>query len=205
MAVQARLSFCLCVGLVASTLSFKNLSGQQLAAHFRSGPQLGVGWVANVPTSYVGFSVMALTPAVLGGGGFYADIKVTSSSPESQAGFLPDVTPQGAELTFGDLLFTDESEWLTIDLAAVYAVTAEFALYAGAGYSDQKHYRQYYDESETRGEFGFYWVSDPEETGTRVNLLGGAIMRVNRLAAFQAGGQTQPAGVNVGVVLTLVR
>lgn len=204
MAILARLSLCLCVASLSLTLPATSLSGQRLAQHFKSGYQLGVGWVANVPTSYLGFSAMAFTP-ILGGAGLYADVKLTTGSPSNGPGFLDDVTPEQAEFTFADRLFGDESDWVTIDLALVYAITPEFALYGGGGYSDQKQYLEYFDESETRGEFGFYWIADPANTGTRVNLLGGMMMRVNRFAAFQAGGQTQPRGVNVGVILTLIR
>lgn len=204
MAVNVRLSVFLCVAVVGLMLPLSSLSGQRLDAHFKGGYQMGFGWVANVPTSYLGFSVMGLSP-ILGGAGLYADFKLTTGSPGNAADFLGNITPEEAELTFGDRLFSEESDWVTVDLALVYAITPELAVYGGAGYSDEKHYREYFDESETRGEFGFYWVADPGNTGTRVNLLGGALMRVNRFAAFQAGGQTQPRGVNVGVILTLLR
>ena len=201
MAVQRCYWLYPCLGLTGLLLSVGDLSGQ----HFRSGFQVGVGWVANVPTSYLGFSVMPVTPSLFGGAGLYADVKLTNDSPKNDVGFLSGVTVEDAELTFGDRLFSDHSDWVTVDLALVYAVAPELVLYGGAGYSKETHYREYFDEAEERGNFGFYWVADPADTGTRVNILGGAIMRLNRYVSFQVGGQTKPVGVNVGVVLTLIR
>jgi hypothetical protein len=209
MILKVRLSRFVLVGSVALTLPFEPLVAQgrsrAFEPHFKNAGQIGIGWVANVPTSYLGFSALGTTPSILGGLGLYADVKLTTGSPGSEPAFLPDVTPQEAELTFGDQLFRDESDWFTVDLALIYAITPEFALYGGAGYSEETHFRQYFDESETRGEFGFYWVGDADRTGSRTNVLGGAMMRVTRFTVFQAGGQTNPSGVTVGLILTLAR
>lgn len=207
MIVNVRFSLFVLVTSLAVTVSFQDLFAQGrspgVEPHFQNAGQIGIGWVANVPTSFLGFSVLGMTPGVLGGAGLYADVKLTTGSPGNAPAFLPDVTPQQAELTFGDQFFADESDWFTLDLALVYAVTPEFAVYGGAGYSEETHYREYFDESETRGDFGFYWVADPDRTGSRTNVLGGVVMRITRFTVFQAGGQTNPSGVTVGLILTL--
>lgn len=169
---------------------------------FKNVTHVGVGWVANVPNTYLGFSTLGLFPGIVGGAGLYADVKLTTSSPGDEPGYLPNVTPQDAELTYGDLLFDEQSDWLTVDLALVYAVSPELAVYGGAGYARRTHFRQYFDDSETRGEFGFYWVSDADRSGTRVNALGGVMIRLTRFTAFQVGGETQPPGVTLGLTLT---
>lgn len=212
MAVQARLWLQLGLGLAGVvTVPVNDLAAQRFGAqqrvgeHFKSGFQVGVGWVANVPTSYLGFSLMTIAPSILGGAGLYADVKLTTDSPKNAVGYVPGLSVLDAEVTFADRLFGTDNDWFTIDLALVYAVAPELVLYAGTGYSDRGHYREYFDETETRGNFGFYWIDDPSRSGARVNLLGGVIMRLNQYIAFQGGGQTQPAGANVGVVLRLIR
>jgi hypothetical protein len=163
---------------------------------------VGIGYVASVPTTFLGFSALVTTPQILGGAGLYADVKLTTGSPGDDPFFLSNVSVADAELTFGDQLFSDESDWVSVNLAMVYAITGEFALYGGAGYSKRDYYRQYYDDSLTRGDLGFYWVADPDNSGTRVNVLGGALLRVTRFALFQLGVESEPLGVDVGLMLT---
>lgn len=209
MTVQMRRVVLMLGGCVSLTVPLANLCAQGRSArgepHFTNAGQIGIGWVANVPTSFLGFSLLGLTPSLFGGAGLYADVKLTTGSPSNRENFLPDVTPEDAELTFGDANFSDRSDWITVDLALVYAVTPEFAVYGGGGYSDRTFYREYFDASETRGDFGFYWVADDDMSGPRANALGGVLMRVTRFTVFQAGGQTNPRGITVGVVLTLAR
>lgn len=168
----------------------------------RAATYVGIGYVASVPTTFLGFSALVTTPRVLGGAGVYADVKLTTGSPGEDPFFLPGVSVADAEVSFGDLLYHEESDWVSVNLALVYAVTGEFAVYGGGGYSKREHYRQYFDDSQTRGELGFYWVADPDNSGTRVNVLGGALLRVTRFALFQLGVESQPLGVDVGLMLT---
>jgi hypothetical protein len=178
-------------------------AGRPVVAGLRSSPQLGLGYVANIPTTFLGFSALGLTPKLFGGAGLYADVKLTTSSPGDDPYYLPNVTVTDAEVTYGDMLYEEKSDWLTVNAAAVYAITQELAVYGGLGYAKKTHYRQYYDASQTRGNFGFYWISDPSASGTRVNALGGALMRITRHFVFQLGAESQPAGANVGVAITL--
>jgi hypothetical protein len=163
---------------------------------------VGVGYVANIPVTFFGFSAFALSPRVLAGLGIYADFKRTTSSPGNSPYYIPNVTVQQAEVTYGDRLYVEKSDWTTVNGGLVYAVTKEFALYGGLGYSREKHFRQYYDQSETRGELGFYWIADPEQSGSRVNAMGGSLIRITRFALFQLGGEARPAGANVGLVIS---
>lgn len=165
----------------------------------RASPHFGIGYVASVPTTPLGFSAFYVNPRWLRGAGVYADVKFTTGSPGNSPYYLPGVTVQQAEVTYGDERFDQQSDWTTVDLAMAYAVTGELVLYGGAGYSKETHYREYYDASQSRGNFGFYWVSDPGESGTRVNALGGALLRFSRFLMFQLGVQSAPSSVNAGI------
>jgi hypothetical protein len=163
---------------------------------------LGIGYVANIPTTFLGFSMLAVTPRVAGGAGVYADLKMTTDSPSDGRDYLPGVSVSDAEVTYGDIRFTEKSDWVSVNVGLIYAITREFAVYGGVGYSKEHHYRQYYDASQTRGEFGYYWIADPAASGTRINALGGAFIRLTSFALFQLGVEAQPLGADIGVVLT---
>jgi hypothetical protein len=169
----------------------------------RNSSLLGVGYVASIPGTFLGFSALALTTSLFGGAGLYADVKFSPTDLANDPYFLDGVTVDEAEITYGDFLAEERSNWLSVSVAAVYAVAPEFGLFAGAGYTRERHYRQYFDDSQTRGEFGFYWIADPDASGNRVNALGGAFFRLSRYVLLQFGGQTQPRGVLAGVTLTL--
>ena len=167
----------------------------------RNTAHIGVGYVASIPITPLGFSALGVTPKILGGTGLYVDFKLTTSSPSSNANYDPNLTIQDAEFVYGDRLFDDKSDWKSFNLALVYAVSGEFLLYGGAGYSKEERYREYWDDEANRGDDqGFYWISDPEGSGDRVNVLGGAIFRLARMVMFQIGGQTEPRSANVGVI-----
>jgi hypothetical protein len=171
----------------------------------RSATVLGLGYVASVPTTPLGMTALVLTPKLFHGAGLIADVKVTRNSPSSGSDYLPTVTVQQAEVTYGDMLVHDQSDWTTVDLGGVYAITGDFAVYAGAGYSKETHYRQYFDQTESRGDFGFYWVSDPAQSGTRVNAMVGFFTRVQSWLYFQTGVESSPTAANVGLTFVLAR
>ena len=179
------------------------LQAQRFVTDLRNAPHIGIGYVANIPDAFAGGALMFITPKVLGGAGLYADVKFSPSSPGRVAEYLPTITVDQAENVYGDRLFLQQSAWFTANLAVVYAVTRELALYAGAGYSREHHYREYFDNSETRGLDGFYWVHDPAASGNRINALGGVLLRAGRYVVFQSGVGARPAGVDAGVMFTL--
>ena len=190
--------------LLGLSLSSRPLVAQG-TVNLRNSSRVGVGYVANIPNTFLGFSVLGLTDKLFGGAGLYVDFKTTTTDYRSDPDYLAGVTVEDAELAFADLLYNEESEWRSVDVALVYAVTPDLALYGGAGYTRERHFRQYFDDSfpPERGEFGFYWIDDPEASGNRVNLLGGVFFRLTRFALFQLGGELEPPGVTTGIVLTL--
>jgi hypothetical protein len=193
--------------LLAAALSGQGLQAQQDAVYpdFRNATFFGLGYVVNVPNVYSGISAVALSSGVLGGAGLYADVKFSTDSPGNDPYLIPGVTAQEAEILWADELGTEKSAYLSVNLALVFAITPELGLYAGAGYTDEKHYREYWDEAQERGDLGFYWVADPEGTGARINLLGGALFRLHKHLFMVLGLEAQPRGATVGLSLALPR
>ena len=187
--------------------------GRPPVSDLRNTSHIGVGYVASIPEMFIGFTALVLSPSVLGGAGLYADVKLSSSSPGSDPYLDPAITVDQAENQFGDFLFEEDSGWLTVNLAVAYALTRELAVYAGGGYTRERHYRQYYDDSQTRGLQGFYWITDPAGSGNRVNALGGLLLRAGRHLVFQMGLEAQARavsdwrvwGADVGLMFTLPR
>lgn len=166
-------------------------------------PRVGVGFVANAPHEFLGVSVHAVSPRILGGLGIYVDAKIGIESPRDEPGFDPDLTAGEAEDLFPDELFTERSDWRSVNVALIRPVLPELMVYAGAGYSDEGRYHEYYDPTATRGDLGFYWVENPESSGGQVNLLAGAMFGVSQNVFIQFGVETKPRGVTVGASYSL--
>lgn len=199
----ARASLPILLGVLAMPVSAARAQVLYGVPHLRNSSYVGVGYVASIPYAHVGFDLLTLTPKVLGGAGLYADVKFTPSSPSHEPYYDPTITVDQAQNQFGDFLVEQRSVWVSANLAVVYAVTKELAVYAGAGYSTEHHYQEYHDDTETRGLQGFYWIPDPAASGHRVNALGGVFLRASRYMLFQAGVGARPRGAEAGVTFTL--
>jgi hypothetical protein len=187
------------LALATLPLPGREARAQGLVRDMRNSARVGIGYAVNIPNTFVGFTALGMTPKLLGGAGVYADVKFTTSARSSDPYYLSDVSVQQAEITFGDQFFQEKSDWLSVNFALVYAIHPEVALYGGAGYTRETNYREYFDNTQTRGELGFYWISDPEASGNRVNVLGGAFIRMGQYVMLQLGVEAQPKGVTVGL------
>jgi hypothetical protein len=169
-------------------------------------PHFGAGVVVLAPHQTIGVSAQALSPR-MGGIGIYVDAKFDRSPPPSrEPEFNRAITAEVAEYQYGDRLVTEEDSWRSVNVALIRPVVPELLLlYLGAGYSSQEHSRQYYDPSGERGLQGMYWVQDPDRSGSRLNLLGGAFFRVNQRLLVQFGVETRPRGMTAGAVYMLSR
>lgn len=203
MTTNSRASITVLLALATLTLPGSEVRAQgqrPLIPDMRNSSRVGVGYVVNIPNTFVGFTALGMTPKLFGGAGMYADVKFTTSSTSSDPFFISNISVQQAETTLGDQFFRDKSDWLSINIALVYAVGPELAVYGGAGYTREKRYRMYFDDSQTRGELGFYWISDPAASSTLVNLLGGTFLRLRRSVMLQLGVEAQPKGATIGVM-----
>ena len=181
-----------------------------LAILFPAGPveaqsppmSYGIGIVANAPRQFTGLGVHFLLPG-LRGFGLYLDAKFDPLS-DTRDGVLLAYTRAEAE-ALGDQWFGDEERWTTFNAALLYEVTDELRLYAGVGPSRQEGFTRYWDEVGERGELGYYWIENPDRTGTQINLLGGAFFRIARGFFVQFGLESQPQGYTLGLTLSLPR
>jgi len=172
-------------------------------ADLKAGARIGIGYVANLPNTFLGFSAIATQPGFLGGAGVYADVKITTGSTRADPYYMAGISGDDAVITFGDFLSRERTEWVSVNLAFLYAVTSDFNVFAGGGYSRGQHYQEYYDDSRTRGLFGFYWVSDSARDDIGLNLLGGVMLRIADVALLQLGMESRPIGATAGVIFPI--
>lgn len=109
-----------------------------------------IGYTVNAPNQMVGFSTVVFSPR-LGNWGLYADYKRALEAPMAGDAYMPSLTIGRAENEFNDRLVDSASDWTSFNAALVRAVTGTFAVYAGADYSKEKAYRQYFDTGRERG------------------------------------------------------
>ncbi|MGH7476486.1 MAG: hypothetical protein ACRELD_09370 [Longimicrobiales bacterium] len=171
------------------------------AAQVPAVSRVGIGYVANAPDLLAGGGAYAIFP-LLGGLGVYVDAKFDVDSPGSEDTFTREITREQAE-AFGDLTFQVQDSYRSFNAALVRPLSPTFTLYAGAGYAQWSRYYEYRDPSQERGFAGFYWVEEPDEAGSRLNLLGGAFMRISRWIDIQVGLESAPRGFTVGASVPL--
>lgn len=181
------------IGLASSSYA---QTGPPPIGGFGGVPQWSVGYVVNAPDQMLGFSTMFLGPPI-GSWGLYVDAKFSLEDPTRRLGYDPTTSVDQAE-EMGDAYFSNESDWTSVNVGAVRAVTGSLAVYAGVGYSREKAYREYFDSARGRGEFGFYWIDDDGGSGSRINVFGGAWLRAMGNLMFQFGGELAPRGFTVG-------
>ena len=183
--------------LIASALASPVAAQVAPPSGFEQLPRIGVGYVANAPNMYVGGSAYFLTD-VMGGLGLYADFKKSQSSPADGADFIESMTPDEAELLIDHEFSFDEDVWWSVNAALIRPISPELMLYLGAGFTDEKKYLRYTTTDQDFGLMGRYWIADEEASGTRVNVLAGAFLRITQHLAVQFGGELAPRGLTVG-------
>lgn len=166
-----------------------------------AGTRFALGYVANVPNTYLGAAALYTSPKFLSGAGIYVDFKFSPDVTTSDPYFVSGLTADDAELTNGDVLSRERTDWVSVNLAFVYLASADFALYGGGGFTRGLHYKEFFDDTKTLGLLGFYWVSDPRNDDTGANFLAGFVVRAADLALIQMGIESRPVGVTVGILL----
>jgi len=184
------------VALVAPIVSAGTAEGQMRQADFTTNQHVLVGYVANAPNIFLGGGVMFLNPRFVG---FFADVRTTRDTPADRTNFEAGLSPRDAALEFGDFQSDTHDEWFAVNAGLTRVVTPELALYAGAGYSNREAFVEFFDDTGTRGEVGYYWVQDDEFSTAAVNVLGGLLFRAGSNLVFQLGGEARPLGGTVGV------
>ena len=179
------------------------LAGQSTSPPELSGPQFGIGFVANAPDAIAGAGGYVVLP-VLGGLGLYLDGKFDIDDPAAALGFDGDLTVAEVEGEMENARFmNDEVTWRSFNLALVRPLNPYLMVYGGAGIASAEYYSNYelLDQDNIVGR-GFS-VRAPDKDETRVNFIFGAIFRISRMFSSQFGFETQPKGVTVGVSVRL--
>lgn len=177
---------------------------QQLPAgsgYFDTAAPVAVGFVANAPRQITGINLLVFGRP-LPGWGFYVDVKRTPEAPEDRTNFDPTLTTEDP-LVENDFRLSSKSVWRSANMGVARRISGNFLLYAGAGYSEESAYAEYFDSTEMRGESGVYWLEDSLDSGARVNLMAGGWLRLTGRLLFQFGGELNPRGFTVGVAYAL--
>lgn len=169
---------------------------------FQSGPRVGIGYVVNAPSMFLGFNGYALT-GQLGGLGIYVDAKLDFDSPRDEPGFTDAWTARFVEDEIGDQFFREEDEWRSLNVALIRPLSPDLMVYAGAGLAERNRYWEYVDQTRERGLFGYYWVRNEDESTSFVNVLGGLFFRIAPQFALQVGVESMPRGATVGASYSL--
>lgn len=160
--------------------------------------RVGAGYVANAPHLLLGGAVWGSVP-VLGRLGLYVDAKFDAAPITEEVDFVDGLTAQEVDDELGDIFVRGEDNWRSVNAALMRPLTRQLTVYAGAGMTEQTHYRHYYDGDRELGRLGYYWVEDPEGSGQQLNLMAGALFGLNDYLVFQFGGETMPWGFTVGL------
>lgn len=164
---------------------------------------VSLGYVVNAPEQMLGGSAMTVGPK-WGGWGLYADAKFTRDTPEDGDRFDPTLTADDVATQLPqDELFQEASAWRSLNAAVVRAVSPQFAVYAGAGVTDETAYDEYQSDERQGTAEAFYWVEDEAESSSEPNVLGGVFLRASRNLLFHFGGEANPAGATIGASLGL--
>lgn len=160
---------------------------------------LGVGYVANAPQMLLGGTVWAVIPG-LNGWGIYLDAKMDPEDPIGDGVLFSNMTRADVDEQWpSDLEFVSDERWRGFSVAAMKQLSDEMVLYAGGGYSEETVYQQYFDSQENRGVLGWYWVEDPDESRSGLNLVVGGMLRIAESVRIQFGGETVPMGFTIGL------
>ncbi len=174
-----------------------------LEAQVVTRPQFGVGYVANAPDAVAGASAYALWP-VLGGLGLYVDAKFDIDSPNKDIAFRTDIDAEDMRTSpefSGARFLNQEFSFKSLNVAVLRPLTTGLMVYAGGGVAWGENYKLY---EQIIGELGYaIWVADPGFDETRVNVMGGFMLRLNAHLTTQFGYETQPKGVTAGISLRI--
>lgn len=170
--------------------------GPPRSAGFDALPRIGVGYVTNAPNMFLGGSAYFVAD-YRGGLGLYVDYKRSTSSPRSDPDFIDSLTVARAD-DLGHERDFDEFGWWSVNGALVRPISPELMLYLGAGFTHEDVYYRYRSDDPDLGSFGRYWIADDAASGGRLNVMGGAFLRMTRRVALQFGLELEPRGFAIG-------
>ena len=162
------------------------------------GGLVGATWVTNIAAGqYFGLTIFKLRPRQAG---WFIEGKFGRRMTYESSDYYENISISEAE-GWGDSFLKEDESYDTFDVGLTFAYTNAFALYLGIGLSEVDSYRQYHDDFGILGDNGDYWI-DGSMNGTKMNTVGGAIIRTSDTVLLQIGCDSQPKGLNIGVGIT---
>lgn len=158
------------------------------------------GYVVNGPNQFLGVGA-AVLPPFLGRWGLYVDYKTIVELPFDERK-LGDRTAEEADAR-GDVRRALRDVYTSYNAAVTFEVGPQLMVYAGGGVTDQRIYGEFVEVSETSDTAFEYWAKYENSGGLLGNLMGGLFFRLNPLLSVQFGAESTPAGMTVGLHLTL--
>jgi opacity protein-like surface antigen len=167
---------------------------------FNSGTRLILGYAANIPNQYVGFTLGFTRPRTWG---LFLDYKMNTTSLEI-APYLYDYTPEYVDTTYwSDTLIDHNNSWISVNAGLTRPINDRFCAYLGLGISFRKAYLQYYEPQGNNGDNGYYWINDDANSTVNLNVTGGVYYKLGRYFYLQLGGDIKPLGLAAGLGLSL--
>jgi len=188
------------VVLLAATLILVPASPAAAQDARRLADGLAVGYSANAPNQYFGFSAFTVRKGAVG---FYADMKLTLPNLEARDDFYSNISIRTAEQYFGDRHIDSRSSWTSFNGGITYRLASAVALYVGMGLTAESRYRKYDDPTGILGREGQYWIEDKAGGGLRPNVFGGVFLPIDPAWMVQLGAEMGPQGFTVGFARTL--
>lgn len=177
-----------------------SLSAQALAPDLRDTRYTGLGFAANIPNVLTGVAAFHHMPSL--GVGVFGQVRFSLDSPERERHFRDDITP-GEAFQMGDFPVGSRDRVFMGTAGVFRPITPTLALYVGVGYSEERGYREFYDETRQRGDFGYYWIEVDADHDTGLNFSGGALIQATRNFTFMGGFDSFPTGISVAGLLSL--
>ena len=153
-----------------------------------------IGYTTNIPNQFLGFSIFSTHPRNIG---LYLDMKGPFGFRSESDDFYENISVNKAENIFGDSKISTDDDWLTMNIGITKVILNKMLLFIGAGYSDNTHYNQYYDEYEILGSNGKYWIERKSNSG--VNFFGGSMFIVSDKIILQFGASSFPSSLILGI------
>jgi hypothetical protein len=131
---------------------------------------------------------------------FYIGVKSTWNRRPKTNDLTDNMSFNEAENIFQDNLVAKKEGWTSVDLGVTGLANRHMAFYGGIGFKWFWNAKQYYDESQTLGNQGYYWI---HENGDKRYLNAGWLFIVAQRICLDIGFDTKPFRFNLGAGFSL--
>ncbi|MBI4727753.1 hypothetical protein HY768_11140 [candidate division TA06 bacterium] len=162
---------------------------------FNSGNRILLGYAANIPNQYLGFTLGFSRPRTWG---LFIDYKMNTASLDI-ASYLYDYTVEYVATVYtSDTLKDTRGSWITVNGGMTRPLNDNFCAYLGLGVSFYRVYRQYYEPYKNMGDNGYYWINDDQSSTANFNANAGVYYKLGRYFYLHLGGDIRPLGLTAG-------